>query len=215
MEREEREQIPWSTLVAEVEPRVDRRWYVAAALAGVIAVVVFGFRAFGGSAQPNDPGAVGPPDAPATLATSAIVTPTMLVSEDDLLQDLPPEDARIAARAEWFVTDYFTKDDSPETDRSIREAMGITEVDDVASGDPTTVTTYVEWARAVAAKPTDASATEVTVLYRMIRSGPDGFVRQPVRAVTVVVGDATEGLLIEGHPTDVDIDSVLTGTFES
>ena len=55
MDHEEREEIPWSNLVADLEQGVDRRWFIAAAVLVALVGAFFGLRIVTGPTQPSLP----------------------------------------------------------------------------------------------------------------------------------------------------------------
>lgn len=205
MEREEFEEIPWSNLVADVDRSIDRRWYLVAVGVGVVIVAVLGFRLMQPSGQPV---AAPEPTASTTSSDAATVTGpgpgSVVVAEADLRNAPQERDERLAVlRAEWFVTDYFTRDESPETARSVRSALGDTLVDVTIPHDTQGASTFVEWARAfdVAAA---GGGFEVSVAYRAIRATDGGFAREPVRAVRVAVAVSDDGSTITALPESID-----------
>lgn len=191
METEEFEQIPWASLVAQQDEGVDKRLYLAVGIVGLLVIAVFGMRLVGGGGQP-----VPPQDASLSPQSSEpIVTPTSLtpptsvvISEADLRavesEAMPSLDHLTEVTAEWFVTDWFTRDGSTETVRSIRTALAPTVAVASLPHDDATAVTFVEWAKAVESETT-ADGVAVTVAYRMIRQTDDGFARDPVATVVV------------------------------
>lgn len=210
MEREEREQIPWSSLVPQGDDRIDKRWYAAGVLVLVAVLGVIGFRLSGGVAQPV-PTDVQQVPADASSAASTTTAPaSMIMSEDELVRGSAIERTGVVAtRAEWFVMDFFTIDGSPETVASVRAALA----PELRSGplphDDDGDETFVEWARAVAIDDLGDRGFEVTVVYRAIRSAGDGYNRDPVRAVTLPI-DVTEGaLVVTALPMPIGIEGVM------
>ena len=204
MDHEEREEIPWSSLVAEMESGVDRRWWIAG---GVGALLVTGFLAlrfvgsFGGQ-----PDIVTPPPAVTIAAGSTSTTTSASVTEADLRSTHEPSRERMAVvRAEWFVADYFTVDGSDETKASVRHAMGA-DLGGVAlpHDEPGAPHTFVEWARALRVASSNGPVHTVDVAFRSIALVEGSFVRRPVRAVRVLIGwDETQPLVI-ALPEDLD-----------
>lgn len=129
---------------------------------------------------------------PTTLAARApVVGPLLpqLYSEADLMAVLPDEEMRAAAmRAEWFVTDFFTADESVGQDRILSGLPeGVLSLAlPLRSGDRGT--SYVEWARAYRVVPLAPSRYRVSVAFRMLAgSSADDLSRTTVWAVTVDV----------------------------
>ncbi|MGI9586187.1 MAG: hypothetical protein ACR2N7_11415 [Acidimicrobiia bacterium] len=209
MDKEELEEIPWSSLIADAEDGVDRRWYFVAGAIGVAIIVFLGYRILAPSdgqpmlvQQPADPIVAttlsAPPHTP---------EPTLVVAEADLVADSEPVPQAVAMRAEWFVTDFFTTDGSEETTASIREALvpALAHVELPHDAEVLDATTFVEWARSYGVEAVGDGSYAVIVAYRAIASSADGFVRLPVRAVSVVVTDADGEISIGSLPVEVDI----------
>lgn len=145
------ERIPWESL----EEKTDRRW-MAYALAGVVVLGAVGVslgRQMSAGPEPV-PTTAGPVSitleseavAPATTAgVAAAPSPATTWSEADLMA-LPAETIETAAMAmaEWYVVDFFTRDD-PQGDRS-----------------------FVEWARASQVEWETPISARVTVLVRRL-----------------------------------------------
>ncbi len=212
MESEEREQIPWSSLVAEPDRAFDRRWLTAAVLVGVVAIVSVAFSL-------RDRGQ--PPvlaDAVAQMSTSSAAAieppPAMVVTEDQLTADHAvmhgPDDLLvIATRAEWFTMDFFTVDGSTETLSSIRAAL----TQDLRAvplpHDEPGPQTFVEWARAVHIDHLGDDSFQVIVVFRTIRASDRGFDRDPVRAVSFEVATSDGKVAVARMPTPVDVDATM------
>ncbi|MCL1593494.1 MAG: hypothetical protein M3132_03965, partial [Actinomycetia bacterium] len=136
LDTEEFEQIPWSSLMAEQPAGVDRRVYLVFGVVGAIVVLFFGSRFLGGAAQPQpqpQPTAQTPTESTAHVTTAAPSVPGpvsgVVVSEADLMAAQPRDVGsevhwRSVALAEWYVTDFFTTDGSPETQRSL-DSVGV------------------------------------------------------------------------------------------
>lgn len=210
MESEEFEQIPWASLVAEQEDGIDRRIYLAVGVVGLLVIAVFGMRLFAGGSQPPPIEAAGSEQSTASIADVAIdrIPPTsMIIAEADLRTEEPvslqASDVLVGVTAEWFVTDWFTRDGSPETIRSIRMAVSPTlelgAMPHESEGEPVT---FVEWAKTVASAPT-AEGVEVTVVFRAIRETEDGFVRDPVRRVILVLQHEEDTVVVSALPLEV------------
>lgn len=212
MDREEREEIPWSALVAEAETGVDRRWYVVASVVGVLVAMVLGFRLLGGSPQPNPEVITSEDSATSTSAGNPeAFAPAVMVAESELIAGGNPSPDRVAELiAEIFVTDFFTNDGADETMRSVVAAVspGLrSEVE--AARSALEDASFVEWAKAFEIDPPDDGVTVVRVAYRAIVATADGFDRLPVAAVEVRVaserGSAPSGTgAIVSLPTPID-----------
>ncbi len=95
---EEFEQIPWSSLVAEQTPVVDRRLYLIVGVVAVVVAVIFGSRMIGGSTQPLPTSDLSIESAPPELSRIDVVVPPtstvgVVVSEADLMADQPTSDS--------------------------------------------------------------------------------------------------------------------------
>jgi hypothetical protein len=211
MDREEREQIPWSSLIPDDRPTGLGRRYLLIGLAAALVAGWLGVRLLHVGGQPSvpPPTAAAATDTSATTTSEATTSPGMLVAEDDLRDAGPVRSNVVEAVAEWFVMDFFTVDGSAETVRSVRGALA-GEVSDVElphdrPGDET----FVEWSRTVQLGGGGSEPWEAIVIYRSIRNGGDGFVRDPVRAVAVGLEASSEGLVVTGVPRPVDLDAAL------
>ena len=208
MESEEFEQIPWASLVAEQREGVDRRIYLAVGVVGLLVAVVFGMRLFSGGSQPTPPQAVAIEPTSATLTVTTPPSPpqtSMVVAESELRVATPETaqgiDQVVLVTAEGFVIDWFTRDGSQETVRSIKSALSpavpIDTLPHEADGEPVT---FVEWAKTVDAQVT-ADGIEVTIAYRAIRETEDGFVRDPVETVSLSLEQHGSGLVVSAIPS--------------
>ena len=211
MESEEYEQIPWSNLVAETKPPVDRRLYIAAGVLGGMIVLVIGMRLF---ASPSP----GPTDLSMSTVSSTsneTVAPTAdtptpdtpvsvvgAVSEADLMAAYPEVSASSMVAgfvAEWFVTDFFTIDGSEETVRSIEMRLRGDPAAELPHEDPELPDTFVEWARAFSIDD-DGSNAEVEVAFRTVHATEGGFARDPVGAVVVSLAYLDGQWFVTGVP---------------
>lgn len=200
MEREEVETIPWSNLVMEPSSRFDRRWGVYAAAGVAVLVGVIGFKAMTSGAQPTPPIVAEVVHAPTTIPEAA-----MVVSEQDLRKAPESHDAVVALRAEWFVTDFFTNDGSPETDISIRNALHpVAESVDLAATRPDgAYGTFVEWAKVVEVE-FDGTDYRAVVAFRALTLVGDTYRREPVRAAEVGLRLVDGVPMISVLPVEVD-----------
>ena len=214
MDSEEFEQIPWSALVAEQNDGVDRRVYLAIGLVGIVIAVVLGVRLFGSSAaQPSPPAAADPQPVVAVDRTTS--TAGVIVSEADLMAGEPDvlrgdDDLELMAIAEWFVTDYFTTDGSPETVRSIRSLFSaiVIQSDLPHDAEPAPAVTYVEWAKATGIRFVADEEVELKVAFRTITDSGDGFERDPVRAVAVTVLLSPGSAGVAGPPIEIPVPTI-------
>ncbi len=186
---DEYEEIPWSTLLTEHRHGRAKTLYVAAA---VIVAVVVGFVGIRWLTAPGhgDQPALGAPVETTTSEGVAVEaessTTTAVLSEADLMAPGPAvTELAAVARAEWFVTDYFTVD-GPIPEELISAFVNDAAVPDLPDGSGAGIS-YVEWARAFDVRPT-ISGYAVSVVFRSLTEESDGsFVRGPVRAVDVLV----------------------------
>ena len=207
---DEYEEIPWTTLLSEHRQGRAKTLYV---VAGVLVAVVIGFAGIRWVNAPGhgEPQTLAPPVTATTTTappvTSEATTTTGVLSEADLMA-VQPATAELGAvaRAEWFVTDYFTVDGPmPEE----LPAAFVVDADlpdsfrETASG-----TSYVEWARAYEVRPT-ADGYAVSVVFRSLTEEPDGaFVRGPVRGARGRAGrgDGDRGPADPAHAAGVQLD---------
>ncbi|GMQ93985.1 MAG: hypothetical protein BMS9Abin12_1467 [Acidimicrobiia bacterium] len=188
MESEEFEQIPWANLVAEQTDGIDKRVYIAAAIVGALLIAAFGMRLLGGSSQPL-PSLPVTAELPQPTMVESTPSTSMVIAEADLRADdtsvMDSADRLVEITAEWFVTDWFTRDGSDETVRSIKAALSNAVVLDAipheTEGEPVT---FVEWAKTIGSEVTP-NGVDVTIVYRAIRETKEGFVRDPVATVVV------------------------------
>lgn len=210
MESEEFEQIPWASLVSEQEDGVDKRIYLAVGVVGVLVVAVFGMRLLGNGSQPPPMEATVAESPSTSIAqvesadgppTSVIIAEADLRFEDSVGE--PTSDVLAEVTAEWFVTDWYTRDSSPETVRSIRAAMSSNlAADSIPHETDGESVTFVEWAKTVGSTAT-GDDVQVTVLYRAIRETDDGFVRDPVRTVALTLQYQGDILVVSSLPSEL------------
>jgi hypothetical protein len=234
-ETEEVERIPWAMLAEDIEGPRRRwilqaaGMVVVAIVAGVIATQVI--RRPSGTivdltpaalaaadTAPSDPilpgaATAGEPatsDAGASMADADVVAAPLaeaqLYSEADLMAVLPEQPSlSAAARAEWFVVDFFG-------------ATGAGAVPGLPSGlpDPEVGDGYswVEWAKAIEAAPRPGGGFDVTVAFRTLTGSADeGYRKLPVRAVVVPVTIGEEGTaVVVDLPTPVEIPDAEAAT---
>ena len=204
MELEEREEIPWSNLVAEVDEETDRRWYYVAIVVGFVVLAFVGLRLLSGAdeaALPPEPAVV----KPSSSTTSTSAEPALVVSQDDLTASEPYDVMPVVARAEWFVIDFFTVDGSVATIDAIRSALGdgVSDVD-LPHERPDEPSTFVEWARAVEVRDVSSTSFEVDVAYRAITEIEDAYERSPVGFVTLAISMIDGVPIVTGLPAVAD-----------
>jgi len=204
MESEEFEQIPWANLVAEQTDGIDKRIYVAAGVVGILIVAVLGVRLLSVGGQPEPPAPIAAEVTEPSPVESLPPTP-MVAAEADLRADdaapTDPRDRLVEVSAEWFVTDWYTRDGSEETMRSIRAVLSSEllasplphEAEDLPG-------TFVEWAKTIETRSTADGSVEVTVGYRLIRETEDGFVREPVETVAVTIVRSEDSIQVVSLP---------------
>jgi hypothetical protein len=197
---EEHEEIPWSMLVDHDRRSRSRTLYIGAAVVIALVVIVTGIRWV-------DSHRHGPTEPVAVASSTTTVPPptTTVVSEADLMPvDSATDRLAAIARAEWFITDYFTIDGSP--------APGLLDAftDDAVLPDLPQLTgdsavSFVEWARATAVR-SHPGGYAVTVLYRTLyENAEQRFERSPVRGVDVLVIVDGERTAIAELPVAVPI----------
>ncbi|MCU0281756.1 MAG: hypothetical protein MUE66_08055 [Acidimicrobiia bacterium] len=204
-EHEEFEQIPWSELTTRPPDRRRRLIYLVAGGLGALILVVLVARAFMSSspAVPVAP-SITLAQSDTTAATAAAVpttvaaaspAPSLLYREADLMAfPATPGERAAVARAEWFVTDYFTADLEPTGSADVRAALpggaAMPEMPQDSAGS----LSYVEWARAFRVEEVADGRYRVGVVFRSLGAPPErGFYRLPVRAVEVTVAVAADG----------------------
>ena len=205
MESEELEQIPWANLVAEQTDGIDKRIYMGVGVVAILVVLIFGMRMFGGSGQP-----VPLPMESLPAVTAVEITPTpspMVVTEADLRADEAPVPVQASSNllaevtAEWFVTDWFTRDGSGETVRSIRAVLSADlKSMDLPHDEPDADVVFVEWAKTVEIETISQTTVGVTIAYRSIRQTDEGFVRNPVETVVVILDISDDSAMVTAVP---------------
>ncbi|MEA2010040.1 MAG: hypothetical protein U9N78_04980 [Actinomycetota bacterium] len=186
---DEYEEIPWSTLLTENRQGRAKTMYMAAAVIVAVIIGFVGVRWLTAPGHGEQPALAAPIE---TSTTEAVVveaessTTTAVLSEADLMAVVPAvAELAAVARAEWFVTDYFTVD-GPIPEELITAFVNDAAIPDLPTGDGNGIS-YVEWARAFDVRPT-ASGYAISVVFRSLTEEPDGaFVRGPVRAVDVLI----------------------------
>jgi len=186
---DEYEEMPWSTLFTEHRQGRAKTLYMAAAVIVAVIVGFVGIRWLAAPGHGEQPALAAPVE---TTTTEAVVaetessTTTAVLSEADLMAVVPAvAELAAVARAEWFVTDYFTVD-GPIPGELISAFVNDAAIPDLPDGDGHGIS-YVEWARAFDVRPMMSGFT-VSVVFRRLTEEPDGaFVRGPVRAVDILI----------------------------
>ncbi len=184
----------------EPSPRFDRRWTLYAAVGAVAVAAVIGFRAMTAGGQPSPPLVAEAPPTATTIPESA-----MVVTEQDLRTAPSRMDAAVSLRAEWFVTDFFTNDGSPETETSIRDALHplAESVDLAAIRPPGAYETFVEWAKVVEVG-FDGTDYRAVVAFRALTRVGDAYRREPVRAAELGIRVVDGVPMISVLPVELD-----------
>ena len=201
------EQIPWSHLVPQQKDRSLQLAAIAVAVIAVFLTIVFLMRR-GPAVAPivasttAAPSVVEAPPSEVAVAPTPVSSTTLpagprIYSEADLMAVLPPPESddrlEAIARAEWFVTDYFTVDG----DTSLADGVNAVLPDavDLPTTDGSAIS-YVEWARAVEVLDHRDGSFDVTVWFRtLVGDVEGGFNRTDVRAVDVKLVTDDQGRL--------------------
>ena len=187
---DEYEEIPWSTLLSEHRQGRTKTLYLAAAVIVAAVVGFVGIRWLTAPGHGDEPDFAAPVETTMAETAAEVVaatTPTAAVLSEADLMAVQPSVAEMAAvaRAEWFVTDYFTID-GPLPEELISAFVNDALLPDLPGSADADIS-YVEWARAFDIRPT-ATGYAVSVVFRSLTEEPDGaFARGPVRAVDVLV----------------------------
>jgi hypothetical protein len=200
---EEIESIPWSELARATSPGRRRTMYLAAGAIAFLAIGVVLARTLSSRpsvvVSPASATTAVPMEAPDTTVASAV-----LYEEADLLAVAPDDGVRAAvARAEWFVTDYFTADLEPNGTADLRSALPSgTDLPDMPQ-DGAVGLSYVEWARAYRVEEAVPGRYRVHVVFRLLGAPQDeGFRRLTARAVSVLIEvNALGGSVVLDLPT--------------
>jgi hypothetical protein len=184
---EEYEHIPWAQLA--VPSREKKPWVVYLA-AGVIAVAALGamiVRSVGSAPEPPSAALPVIGAVPVTTAPPPPQSEAPIFTEADLLAATPGQrEVSASARAEWFVSDYFSTGGDPGSHQQVLDALP--EGARLPAEPGAESSSYVEW---IATSRVGAIGNErfrSTVLFRLLVStNEEGYVRLPVQAVDVVV----------------------------
>lgn len=210
MESEEYEQIPWANLMAEARPTVDPRLYVVGGVVAVIVAIVLAGRMLG-SPAPSGATTVAFEE-PATTVVGTLpemVEPTaVVVSEADLMATIEPAIASVdpiaVLTAEWFVTDYFTRDGSAETLASLEGFLPPALAAALPHHTHEAPDQFVEWAKVFGVTPSD-HGLDVSVAFRTVSGTDEGFVRDPVQAVAVGIEQSGPSWMVISLPINVPV----------
>lgn len=219
---QEYEQIPWSHLVPVQKDRSLQLVLLVVVIAVALLAIMFFMRRAPAVplAVPAEPPAASESVVVATTLAGAqpaqpevtiapVVAAPQIYSEADLMAALPPprSDMEAIARAEWFVTDFFTVDGDASLSDGISAALP--DVVALPESDGSAIS-YVEWARAVSVVDGFDGTYAVTVWFRTLGGNAEsGFDRGPVRAVDVrLVTDASGRLAIADLPIAGVVDPV-------
>jgi len=181
------EHIPWAQLA--VPSREKKTWVVYIA-AGAIAAAALGamvIRSVGGEPEPSSPAVPGTGAVTGTTPLPLPQTETPLLTEADLLAATPGQSEMSAsARAEWFVSDYFSTGGNPGGHRRVLDALP--EGARLPAPPTAESSSYVEWATTTRVEAIGNERFRSTVLFRLLVSTEEeSYVRLPVQAVDVVV----------------------------
>jgi hypothetical protein len=199
------EHVPWSHLAS---PHQDKKTWVVYLIAGAVAVAALGAlvaRSVGRVETPETVASSPTTLAPIAAVASTIPLPQTPVTEADLLAVTPGQsELAAAARAEWFVLDYFSSGGNPATDESVRQALPEgARLAGTAEQSPS----FVEWAATSRIEALGGGRYRSTVLFRTLVSGEEAtYRRTPVRAVDVVVAvDEAGGTRVVDLPMPADL----------
>lgn len=204
---DEYEEIPWSNLLTEDRQGRAKTLYLAAAVIAAVVVGFVGIRWLTAPGHGDDAVLAAPVESTTTavvaeVSTSSSTSTTGVLSEADLMAVQPSiAELSAVARAEWFVTDYFTVD-GPIPEELISAFVNDAALPNLSATDDADIS-YVEWAKAFDIRPT-ARGYAVSVVFRSLTEEPDGaFIRSPVRAVDVLVAVDGGQTAIEDLPVPI------------
>ena len=204
MEHEEREEIPWSSLIPQAEATVDRRWYAVALVIGIVVLGFVGLRLVGRTSSP-EPFTAAPPPPEVASSTTSEAPAELIVAEASLVAPAATESHRNAlVRAEWFVADFYTRDGGADAVSSIGGAVVPGLVESALSLHETAgPESFVEWARVARFDEHADGTVRAVVAYRVIRATPDGYERLPVAFVVIEVETVDGVPLVSSLPVGV------------
>ncbi len=209
------EAVPWEGLLEEAEPGdgLRRTIYLVAGLLGAVVLGAIVARSWWAPSPPvimapaaGDVAAAAPVD-PLEPPVDAPRPTSPLYSEADLMADPPdPEERTAVARAEWFVTDFFTADYEPTGSADVRAALPTAPDLPSLPQDGREGISYVEWARAFRVEEAGNGAYLVGVVFRTLAAPPEGaFIRLPVRAVEVLIDVAGDAATVLDLPRPIAV----------
>jgi hypothetical protein len=226
---DEFETIPWATLAEEIDRGKHRN--MALTVAAAVAVGILAFMVVRSVRQPpgtvvevpttaasvvapTAPGvdgvtastavpAAGPTATAPGSAAAAAPAGAVVYTEEDLRAGVPDVDMRLAvARAEWFVSEYFSTGEV---------AAGVLPEGIISRTVPEGTYSWVEWARGVAVEAMGGGRYDVTVVFRTVAgNGERPVAVTPVRAVRVpVVVDRAGASGVVDLPSPVPVPDVV------
>ncbi len=191
--------IPWDALVVDDRQRRRRVGALIVAAVVVLGAAVGLTRLVVNADQPSGEGVGNAPAAssPGSPVTSSEVIDTPPFTESDLLAGDDPAD-RAAAMAAWFVSDYFTLDGSDITRQMVEDRLPPGVVLPEPDG---TERSFVETAIPIEAEAlADGRYRIVLVVRTLAAADGERYVRQPARAVEVVVSVSSSGFSVLDLP---------------
>ncbi len=187
------EHIPWAQLA--VPSREKKTWvaYLAAGAIAVAALAAMVVRSVGSAPEPPSPAVPVTEAVPITTPWPLPQTEAPLLTEADLLAATPGQSEMSAsARAEWFVSDYFSAGGNPGDHQRVLDALP--EGARLPAAPNGASSSYVEWATTSRVEAIGNERFRSTVLFRLLASTEEeSYVRLPVQAVDVVVEVDGEG----------------------
>ncbi len=200
------EHIPWAELAV---PAREKKTWVVYVVAGAILAASLGTLAARSVVRSTaSPSLATVPTVPEPVAVTLPPPSTQeeALTEADLLAIAPGQsEISAAARAEWFVTDYFSTGGDPAASRAVLEALP--EGSGLPAPTGSVSNSYVAWVATTRIEALGRQRFRSTVLFRVLVSGEDGeYVRLPVRAVDVVVEvDPAGGTRVMDLPMPVEV----------
>ena len=200
------EHIPWAELA--VPPPKKGPWVVYLVAGAIVAVSLGALAARSIDRTPEStPISVAPTSAAPVVTTLPSPAPEgEILTEADLLAVVPGQgEVSAAARAEWFVTDYFSSGGDPAASRAVLDALPDDSRLPATGGSGSA--SYVEWAATSRIESVGSERFRSTVLFRVLVPGDEGsYVRLPVQAVDVIIEvDAAGGTRVIDLPMPVGV----------
>ena len=181
------EHIPWAQLAV---PTPARKPWVVYLAAGAIAAAALGalvVRSIGRAPEPSVSAAPVTAMTPVAISLPPSPPEEEALSEADLMAVAPGRgEVAASARAEWFVSEYFSTGGDPGSHQGVLDSLpeGARFPEDPPSG----YSSYVEWVATSRIEAIGHDRFRSTVLFRvLVSTGGEDYVRLPVRAVDVVV----------------------------